>query len=117
MLIERGKVLSPQASYLLQHKYPEIPYMEDVHKKTQPGGILAGFQCSFYVVCLDVSQQLDYMVCECTKGMLHLCSLFTGRLVWTRPVVIEKSYNMYSLLPSLGFNARWLNSWLEKRKG
>ena len=81
------------------------------------GGILAWFKCSFYVVCLDVFQQLDYMVCECTKGMLHLWSLFTGRLVWTRPVVIEKSYNMYSLLPSRDFNSGWLNSWLEKRKG
>ena len=77
------------------------------------GGILAGFKCSFYVVCLDVSQPLDYMVCECTKGMLQLWSFFTGRLVWTRPV---KSYNMDSLLPSRGFNARWLNSWLEKEK-
>lgn len=36
-----------------------------------PGGLLAGFKCSFYVVCLDVSQQLDYMVGECTKSMLH----------------------------------------------
>ena len=35
MLIERGKVLSPHASYLLQHKYPEIPYMENVHKRAQ----------------------------------------------------------------------------------
>lgn len=87
--------------------------MEDVHKKTQPGGILAGFKCSFYVVCLDVSQQLDHMVCECTKGMLQLWSHFIGRLVWTRPV---KSYNMDSLLPSLGFNARWLNSCLKKEK-
>ena len=64
MLNEGGKVLSPQASYLLQHKFPEIPYTEDVHKKTQLGGILAGLKCTFYVVCLDVSQQLDCMVCE-----------------------------------------------------
>ena len=49
--------------------------------------------------------------------MLQLWSLFTDRLMWTRPVVIEKSYNMDSLLPSRCFNARWLNSWLEKRKG
>ena len=117
MLIERGKVSSPQASYLLQHKYPEIPYMEDVHKKTQ----LEVFQPDFYVfsdvVCLDVSQQLDYIVCKCTKGMLQLWSPFTDRLMWTRPVVVEKSYDIDSLLPSRCFNARWLNSWLEKRKG
>lgn len=41
---------------------------------------------------------------------------FYWRAVWTRPVVIEKSYNMDSLLPSQGFNSRWLNSWLEKGK-
>ena len=103
MLNEGGKVLSVQASNLLQHKYPEIPYMEDVHKNTQLGGILARFICSFYVACLDVSPQLDYMVCECTSGMLQLWSLLTGRLEWTRKVVIEKSYNMDSLLPSRGF--------------
>ena len=78
--------------------------------------IQAEFKCSFYVVCLDASQQSDYMVCECTKGMLQLWSFFTGRLVWTRPVVREKSYNMDSLLPSPGFNSRWLNSWLEKKR-
>ena len=33
-------------------------------------GILAGFKCAFYVVCLAVSQKLDYMVCECTNDML-----------------------------------------------
>ena len=81
------------------------------------GGILAGFICFSDVVCLDVSQQLDYMVCKCTKGILQLCSLFTGRLVWTRPPVTENSYNMDSFLPSRGFNARWLNSWLAKKKG
>ena len=104
MLNEGGKVLSVQALNLLRHKYPEIPYMEDVHKNTQLGGILARFICSFYVVCLDVSRQLDYMVCECTNGMLQLWSLLTGRLEWTRPVVIEKSYNMDSLLPSRGLS-------------
>ena len=103
MLNEGGKVLSGQASYLFENKYPQIPYIEDVHKNTQLGGILARFICSSYVVCLDVSPQLDYMVCECTNGELQLWSLLTGRLEWTRPVVIEKSYNMDRLLPSRGF--------------
>ena len=103
MLNEGGKVLSDQASYLLQHKYPETTYMEHVPKKTQMRGILARFKCSFYVACLDVSQQLDYMVCECTDGKLQLWSLLTGRLVWTRPVIIEKSYNMYDVFPSREF--------------
>ena len=43
-------------------------------------------------ICLDVSPQLVYMACECDDGMLQLWSLHTGRLVWTRPVVVEKSF-------------------------
>ena len=38
------------------------------------------------------SPQLDYMVCECEDGMLQLWSLHTGRLVWTRPVEVKKSF-------------------------
>ena len=84
-------MLNTDASNLLQNKYPEIPYMEVVHKETQHGGVVAQFECSSIVLCLDVSPQLDYMVCECVDGMLQLWSLHTGRLVWTRPVVVEKS--------------------------
>ncbi|CAH3172615.1 unnamed protein product [Porites evermanni] len=92
ILNQGGKVLTVEASNLLQNRYPKIPYMEVVHKETQQGGVVAQFQCSSTVICLDVSPQLDYMVCECTDGMLHLWSLHTGRLVWTRPVLIEKSF-------------------------
>ena len=87
-----GKVLSVDASNLLQDKYPEITYLEDVHKETQHGSVLARFGCSSDVICLDVSPQLDYMVCECRDGMLQLWSLQTGSLVWTRPVVVEKTF-------------------------
>ena len=92
ILNQGGKVLSTDASNLLQNKYSEIPYMEDVHKERQHGSVVAKFECSSIVICLDVSPQLDYMVCECVDGMLHLWSLQTGRLVWTRPVVVEKSF-------------------------
>ena len=92
ILNQGGKVLTVEASNLLQNRYPEIPYMEVVHKETQQRGVVAQFQCSSTVICLDVSPQLDYMVCECTDGMLHLWSLHTGRLVWTRPVLIKKSF-------------------------
>ena len=51
------------------------------------------------MVCLDVSPQLDYMVCECNDGMLRLWSLQTGRLVWTRPVVVEKSSDRKMIFP------------------
>ena len=90
ILNQGGKVLTVEASNLLRNKYPEIPYMEVVHKETQQGGVVAQFQCSSEVICLDVSPQLDCMVCECVDGMLRLWSLQTGRLVWTRPVVVEK---------------------------
>ena len=92
ILNQGGKVLSVDASSLLQNKYPEIPYMEVVHKETQPGSVVAHFKCSSTVISLDVSSHLEYMVCECKNGMLQLWSLQTGRLVWTRPVVVEKNF-------------------------
>ena len=106
MLNQGGKVLSAEASDLLQNKYPEIPYMEYVRKETQQGGVVARFKCSSAVACLDVSPQLEYMVCECDDEMLQLWSLQTGRLVWTRPVEVRKTYPRgillsYRMLPSL----------------
>ena len=92
ILNQGGKVLSVEASNLLQNKYPEIPYMEVFHKESQHGSVVAKFECSSAVICLDVSPQLDYMVCECMDGMLQLWSLQTGRLVWTRRVVVQKSF-------------------------
>ena len=92
ILNQGGKVLSVEASILLQDKYPEIPYLENVHKEKQQGGVVARFECSSYVVCLDVSPHLEYMVCECSDGMLQLWSLHTGRLIWTRPVKVTKSF-------------------------
>ena len=88
---EGGPVLSPMASYMLLNKYPEIPFMEFVKKQTvRQGAVLARFQCSSYVLCLDVSPQLDYMVCECEDGVIQLWSLHTGELLWTRPVKVRK---------------------------
>ena len=92
ILNQGGKVLSVEASNLLLNKCPEIPYMEVVHKETQHGSVVARFECSSAVICLDVSVQLDYMVCECDDGMLQLWSLQTGKLMWKRPVVVEKRF-------------------------
>ena len=92
VLNEGGTVLSSVASNLLQNKYPEIPYMEFVHKQMQQRAVLARFQCSSPVACLDVSRQLDFMVCECEDGTIQLWSLHTGKLVWKRPVIVEKAY-------------------------
>ena len=104
ILNQGGKVFSVDASNLLQKKYPEIPYMEVVHKEMQQAGVVARFKCSSTVICLDVSPQLDYMVCECTNGMIQLWSLHTGRLVWTRPVVVEKNFRAVG---SLGYTRNW----------
>ena len=93
VLNQGGTLLTVQASYLLQNKYPEIAYMESVHKETLQEGIVTQFKCSSDVVCLDVSPKLDYVVCECDDGVLQLVSLQTGGLVWTRPVVVEKTYS------------------------
>ena len=107
VLNEGGTGLSFVASNLLQNKYPEIPYMELVHKEMQQGAVLARFQCSSEVACLDVSPQLDNMVCECTDGTIQLWSLHTGKLVWTRPVMVMKDYlpfttaHRISLFPSV----------------
>ena len=92
---------------MLTVEYPEIPYMEVVHKETQQEGVVARFECSSWVICLDVSPQLDYMVCECDDRMLQLWSLHTGRLVWTRPIVVKKSFKrigsiVWRKLPSVG---------------
>ena len=104
ILNQGGKVLAVEASNLLRNKYPEIPYMEVVHKETKQGGVLAQFNCSSDVICLDVSPQLDYMVCECDNGMLQLWSLHTGKLVWTRPAAVEKSFTL-SLSVGFGRNS------------
>ncbi len=92
VLNKGGTLLSFMASNLLQKKYPEIPHMEFVHKQEQRTAVLAHFQCSSKVACFDVSPQLDYMVCECKRGMIQLWSLRTGKLVWSRPVMMKKKY-------------------------
>ena len=104
ILNQGGKVLTEEAANLLRIKYSEIPYMEVVHKETIKGGVLAQFNCSSDVICLDVSPQLDYMVCECDNGMLQLWSLHTGRLVWTRPAAVKKSFKL-SLFVGFGRNS------------
>ena len=92
ILNQGGKVLTVEALNLLRNKYPEIPYMEVVYKETQHGSVVARFECLSDVICLDVSPQLDYIVCECVDGMLQLWSLQTGKLMWKRPVVVEKRF-------------------------
>lgn len=91
VLNEGVTVLSGEAANLLQNKYPEIPYMEYLNKESQQRCLITRFPCSADVVCIDVSPNLEYMVCECKNGMLQLFSLQTGRLLWKRPVKVPKS--------------------------
>ena len=105
VLNEGGSFLSCMASILLKNKYPEIPYIEFVHKEVQRGTDLARFQCSSEVACFDVSPQLDYMVCECKDGTIQLWSLHTGKLLWVRPVMVKKLHfnwnEAFRISPSL----------------
>ncbi|XP_078353312.1 uncharacterized protein LOC144638080 [Oculina patagonica] len=105
VLNEGGPLLSSMASNLLRNQYPEIPYMEFVQKQIQQGAVVVRFQCSSRVACLDVSPHKDYMVCECEDGTIKLWSLHTGKLLWKRPVMVQKlhfpQHGAYRMPPSL----------------
>ena len=92
LLNEGGSVLSSMASNMLQNKYCDLPYMEFMHNQIQQGAVQARFQCSSLVACFDVSPQSDYLVCECENGTIQLWSILTGKLVWERPVIINKTF-------------------------
>ena len=92
---EGGDVLAGEATKVLQSR--EIPYMEYLHKeavddvcfKTQ-----AVFLCNSTVACFDVSPTQEFMVCECTDGMIYLWSLKTSEQRWVRPVQVKKCYSV-----------------------
>ena len=101
---EGGPEMSSQALSLLEGRYSKIPYMECIQKEDVKGSLQARFLCSAEVACFDVSPHLDFMVCECRDGTIHLWSLHTGKLLWVRPVVVIKSfchpYEAYRRIPS-----------------
>lgn len=104
VLNEGTPKLSSEARSLLEGKYSEVAYMECLHKEDVEESLQARFLCSAEVVCFDVSPQVEYMVCECRDETIQLWSLYTGKLVWVRPVVLMKSfshpYEAYSRPPS-----------------
>ena len=93
MVNEGGDVFAGEATKVLQSR--EIPYMEYLHKealkkvwnKTQ-----AEFLCYSAVACFDISPKHEFMVCECTDGMIYLWSLETGEQKWVRLVEVKKCY-------------------------
>ena len=95
MMKEGGKDCAKKAKELLHIQYHEIPFMKFFNKraaKEQISGIQAVFRCTSQVACFDISPQQEFMVCECRNGTIQLWSLQTGRLMWKRPVTVEKHY-------------------------
>ena len=89
---EGGDVLAGEATKVLQSR--EIPYMEYLHKEAlkESTKTQAEFPCNSIVVCFDISPTQEFMVCECTNGMIYLWSLETGEQRWVRPVQVRKCY-------------------------
>ena len=93
---EGGDVFASEATKVLQSR--EIPYMEYFHKEAleESNKIQAEFPCNSEVACFDISPKQEFMVCECTDGMIYLWSLKTGEQRWVRPVEVKKFYRQPS---------------------
>ena len=93
MVNEGGDVFAGEATKVLQSR--EIPYMEYFHKEAlkELNKTQAEFRCNSVVVCFDISPTQEFMVCECTDGMIYLWSLKTGEQRWLRPVEVKKCYS------------------------
>ena len=92
MVNEGGDVFAGEATKVLQSR--EKPYMEYLHKEAlkELNKTQAEFHCKSVVVCFDISPTQEFMVCECTDGMIYLWSLKTGEQRWVRPVEVKKCY-------------------------
>ena len=88
LLNEGGPELSAEALSLLNTKYADLPYMEYLRKKEERTDVLLQFVASDKVICFDVSPNQDYLVCECSNDTIHLWSLRTGQLMWTRSALV-----------------------------
>ena len=89
LLNEGGRELSAEALSLLNTKYADLPYMEYLRKKEERTDVLLRFFASDKVICFDVSPNQDYLVCECSNDTIHLWSLRTGQLMWTRSALVS----------------------------
>ncbi|CAH3130664.1 unnamed protein product [Pocillopora meandrina] len=91
LLNEGGRELSAEALSLLNTKYADLPYMEYLRKKEERTDVLLRFFASDNVICFDVSPNQDYLVCECSNDTIHLWSLRTGQLMWTRSTLVSNN--------------------------
>ena len=94
LINERIPELSPMAASFVESSIPKIPCMKDLDdsKEQTRGADEARFYCSDNIACFDVSPKMDYLVCECRDGTIHLFSLQTGTKVWVRPSPIKREY-------------------------
>ncbi|CAH3130670.1 unnamed protein product [Pocillopora meandrina] len=101
LLNEGGPELSAEALSLLNTKYADLPYMEYLRKKEERTDVLLRFVASDEVICFDVSPNQDYLVCECSNDTIHLWSLRTAQLMWTRSALVS----------NINFQDRLGNAW------
>ena len=93
MVNEGGHIFAGEATKVLQSH--EIPYMEYLHKEAvnkESKKTQAEFLCNSKLACFDISPTQEFMVCECSNGMIYLWSLKTGEQRWVRPVDVKKCY-------------------------
>ena len=98
MVNEGGDIFAGEATKVLQSH--EIPYMEYLHKEAvnkESKKTQAEFPCNSVVACFDISPTQEFMVCECTNGMIYLWSLKTGEQRWVRPVEVKKCYSSHHI--------------------
>ena len=84
--------LSSSAAVILESSMPQIAYMKYLDTEEQKGADQARFECSDKIVCFDVSPEMDFIVCECRDGTIHLWSLQTGNKIWVRPTLTKKEF-------------------------
>ena len=92
LLNEGDPELASEAAKILQMQLSNVPYMEYVDKEDHKASDQARFYCSDAVACFDVSPELDYMVCECRDGTIHLWSLQSGNREWVRPSLSKREF-------------------------
>jgi len=96
--------LASKATALLETRLPNVPYIKYLDREGLNGAVQARFYCSDTVACFDASPEMDYMVCECRDGTIHLWSLETGNKEWVRPSLVKRTYEV--VYPDYTFNDR-----------
>ena len=84
--------LSSMAASILDNDLSHVSYLKYVHTGEGNGAVKARFYGSHRVACFDVSPDMNFMVCECRDGTVHLWSLKTGNIQWKRPSFITRQY-------------------------